>query len=52
MEGNIGAAARDLACRKALARIRTAAETLARCENPATARLAREILEAAATVKE
>ncbi len=52
MEGNIGAAARDLACRKALARIRTAAEALARCEDPVTVGLAREILEAAATMKE
>ena len=50
MEGNIGAAARDLACRKALARIRTAA--LAQCKDPVTVGLAREILEAAATMKE
>ena len=40
------------ACRKALARIRQAAETLAQSEDPVTAGLAGEILEAAATMKE
>lgn len=38
--------------RKALARIRTAAEALAQCKDPVTVGLAREILEAAATMKE
>ena len=52
MEGRVGAVARDLACRKALARIRQAAETLAQSEDPVTAGLAGEILEAAATMKE
>ena len=52
MEGRVGAVARDLACRKALARIRQAAETLAQSEDPGTAGLAGEILEAAATMKE
>ena len=52
MEGRVGAVARDLACRKALARIRQAAETLAQSEDPVTAGLAGEILEAGATLKE
>ena len=52
MEVKIGAAARDLTCRRAADRIRAAAEVLACSPEPETARLAREILDAARTMKE
>lgn len=52
MEEKTGAAARDLQCRQAMARIRAAAQTLSGLEDPATRRLALEILEAADTIKE
>lgn len=52
MEEKTGAAARDLRCRKALARIRPAAQALAESPDPETARLAQEILAAADTMKE
>ena len=52
MEEKTGAAARDLLCRQALTRIRAAAQTLSSMEDPATRRLALEILEAADTMKE
>ena len=52
MEEKTGAVARDLRCRKALARIRQAAEALEKSREEETARLAREILAAADTRKE
>jgi len=52
MEEKIGAVARDLRCRRATARICQAAQVLAQSEDASTARLAREILDAAATMKE
>ena len=52
MEEKTGAVARDLQCRQAMARIRAAAHTLSQLDDPATRRLALEILEAADTMKE
>lgn len=52
MEEKTGAVARDLQCRRAMGRIHQAAEKLAQSPDPDTVRLAREILEAAETMKE
>lgn len=52
MEAKTGAAQRDRACRAALVRITAAARSLSQSPDAETVRLAREILDAAATVKE
>lgn len=51
MEGSTGAAARDQACRRAIPRIRAAAQRLMAL-GPEAADLAKEIMEAADTIKE
>lgn len=52
MEEKTGAAARDRACRLALVRIQSAASQLRESGDPETSRLAQEILDAAAMIKE
>lgn len=52
MEEKTNAATRDLQCRRAVGRILTAAGALAESADAETARLAREILDAAGTIKE